>query len=215
MVNSPPPNEIAKYFQTRDPLMADYMCNSAQRRVVPNEKVTLFQAIAKSIISQQLSVKAATSIFEKLVITFGESGVIAAETIRDTSIQDLRNCGLSRAKVSTLLSTANKIVDKKIPPQEDMELMSDSNIVDALTEVKGIGPWTAEMILIFKLGRPDVMPATDLGIQNGYARIFGLQTKPLPRMIIERSQLWQPYRSTAALYCWQAVDDTAWTLPGA
>ncbi len=205
-------DDITTYLQARDPLLAKYIQRASHQRVTPNTEVSLFQALVKSIVSQQLSGKAATSIFEKIITRFGTSGVITAEKIRNSSPQDLRACGLSQAKASTLASTANRIVDGSIPQQEDMELMSETDIINTLTQVKGIGPWTAEMVLIFKLGRHDVMPATDLGIRKGYALIFGLETKPLPQTIIERSQLWKPYRSTAALYCWQSVDDTAWTV---
>lgn len=201
------PTEIAICLEIKDPVLAAYTGNAPQVRVSPNEEASLLQALTKSIISQQLSGKAATSIFDKVINRFGVAGVITSDIMQSVSTQDLKDCGLSRAKASTLVSTANKIANGSIPSQEDMEMMSDTAIVDALTQVKGIGRWTAEMILIFKLGRPDVMPATDLGIQKGYARIFGLKTKPLPRTIIERSRLWQPHRSTVALYCWQAAAD--------
>jgi DNA-3-methyladenine glycosylase II len=84
--------------------------------------------------------------------------------------------------------------------------LSDADIMNALMQVKGIGRWTAEMILIFKLGRQDIMPVADLGVQKGYAIIFKLKERPLPKAILQRSQLWKPYRSTATLHCWQALD---------
>ena len=106
--------------------------------------------------------------------------------------------------------TVQVVFDKSV--NSDNHEIASSIRNEWVIQIKGIGRWTAEMILIFKLGRPNVMPVTDLGIQKGYALIFGLKSKPTPATILDRSRLWEPYRSTVALHCWNAVDDVEWSL---
>jgi len=203
---------IKNYLQEQDELLGEYLNVRPAIEVTANHNISLFQALTKSIVSQQLSGKAATTIFQRLVTNMGCSGTIRPEAIAICSTDSLRACGLSQNKARTIISTAREIVERSIPDQIEMEAMEDTDIISCLTKIKGIGRWTAEMILIFKLGRPNVMPVTDLGIQKGYALIFGLKSKPTPATILDRSRLWEPYRSTVALHCWNAADDVEWSL---
>ena len=203
---------INNYLKTQDVLLGEYLDQRPAMEVTANDSISLFQALTKSIVSQQLSGKAATTIYQRFIANMGRSGTIHAETIAISSPDSLRACGLSHNKARTIISTARGVVEKSIPDQSEMEAMEDTDIINCLIKIKGIGRWTAEMILIFKLGRPNVMPVTDLGIQKGYAVIFGLKSKPTPEMILDRSRLWEPYRSTVALHCWNAVDDVEWSL---
>lgn len=202
----PHASDIAAYLKNQDPILGCHINKSSPVKVVPDSETSLFQALVKSIIGQQLSVKAAATIFGRVRDEFGISGIITPEKMKNCSPEGLRACGVSGTKGRTLISTAEKICNGNIPQEHQMHTLSDADIMNALMQVKGIGRWTAEMILIFKLGRQDVMPVADLGVQKGYAIIFKLKARPLPKAILQRSQLWKPYRSTATLHCWQALD---------
>ena len=200
-------HQITEYLSQQDPVLGNYLSSATSVTVAVNTEISLFQALVKSIISQQLSVTAASSIFRNVLTNFSNSGVLRPEIILATPSLLLRNCGLSAAKTDTVLSTAEKIVENTIPTSDEMSSMTDENIIATLTTIKGIGRWTAEMILIFHLGKPDVMPATDLGIQKGFSKIFGLEIRATPTTILERSERWRPYRTTVSLHCWKILDE--------
>ena len=198
--------EASKYLACADPVLGQYIKKLESVTLAPNNRITLFEALVKSVIGQQLSGKAAHSILTKLKVQVGGKKSISPEKILSTSFGKIRSAGVSESKARTIIVLAEMVKTGAIPSSRKMRSMSDEEIVQALTAVKGIGQWTAEMILMFKLGRQDVMPATDLGVRKGYSIIFNSMELATPKTILEHSQKWSPYRSFAAKYFWVAAD---------
>ena len=195
---------------------------------------TLFDRLASSILSQQLSVKAAATIAGRLRDRAGDRSGIRAEIRADDvpsptaprlplaphrvaalSDEELRACGISRPKVAALRDLADAVHSGRLPALEALRGYDDDDVVDALTAVRGIGRWTAEMQLIFLLDRPDVFPLADVGVRRGFERVMGLTEKATPAQMAEHAQAWSPYRSVASWYLWRAVDQTGESVPPA
>lgn len=167
----------------------------------------LFDALAHSIVHQQLSGRAALAIYTRLAALFphGHRGLDPRRLLR-TSTEKLRGVGLSAGKIAALRDLAEKVVAKELPGFDELRAMDDETIIERLTSVRGIGRWTAEMLLLFRLGRPDVWPVDDLGVRKGYALAFGTDTLPTPQELRALGEPFRPYRSAAAWYFWRAVD---------
>jgi len=163
-----------------------------------------FGALAQAIVYQQLTGKAAATIFGR-VKALCPGRRLGPQTVLSTSDARLRACGLSRAKLLALRDLAGKTQSGVVPPVRRLHAMSDADIVERLTAVRGIGRWTVEMLLIFRLGRPDVLPVDDYGVRKGFAIAFG-GALPSPRDVAARGERWKPYRTMAAWYLWRAVD---------
>ena len=118
----------------------------------------------------------------------------------------LRGAGLSAAKTAALKDLARKTLDGTVPPLARVRRLSDAEIVERLTAVRGIGPWTAEMMLIFRLGRSDVLPVADLGVRKGFMLTYGLDDLPTPEQMIEHAERWRPYRTVGSWYMWRALE---------
>jgi DNA-3-methyladenine glycosylase II len=166
----------------------------------------LFEALCESIVYQQLSGKAASTIFGRFLELFPGSDPPAPEHVLRIDTDRLRSAGLSGAKTAAIQDLADKTIANLVPTTETMHDMSDEEISTRLTNVRGIGPWTVQMLLIFRLGRPDVMPATDLGIRKGFALVYGWDELPPPKHIMEHSEQWMPFRSVASWYLWRSLD---------
>ena len=169
------------------------------------DQKTPFQALLQSIIYQQLSGKAAKSIHGRVLNLFPHRYPSPARLI---SIGDskLQAAGLSRAKVKALNDLATKCANKSVPHSQTLKRMGDGEIIECLQEIHGIGVWTAEMLLIFHLGRPDVLPIGDLGILKGFRIAYGLKSNPDPKRMLRHGERWRPYRSIASWYLWRAND---------
>ena len=198
--------EVAKYLTRADPVLGRFIKKCEPISLAPNNRITLFEALVKSVVGQQLSGKAAHSILTKLKDQVGGKKPISPEKILGTPFGEIRGAGVSESKARTIVALAKMTKEGAIPSARKMKGMSDEEIIEVLTSVKGIGRWTVEMILMFKLGRQDVMPATDLGVCKGYSIIFGHRDLATPKTILEHSQKWSPYRSFVAMYCWAAAD---------
>ena len=164
-----------------------------------------FAALAESIVYQQLTGKAAATIHGRVVALFRPRRSFGPEDILSTPEGQLRGCGLSRAKTAALKDLAVKTLEGVVPPIRDLRRLDDEAIIDRLVSVRGIGRWTVEMLLIFRLGRADVLPVTDYGVQKGFARTFRRRL-PTPKELARRGERWKPFRSVAAWYLWRAVD---------
>ncbi len=164
----------------------------------------IFAALAEAIVYQQLTAKAAGTIFGRVRALCPEGFV--AERIVHVSDEALRGAGLSRAKLLALRDLAEKANAGLIPTLAEVHHMDDDAIVERLTEVRGIGRWTVEMLLIFRLGRPDVFPADDYGVRKGYAAAFKKRELPERKALIEYAARWKPYRTVASWYLWRALD---------
>lgn len=165
-----------------------------------------FDALAESIAYQQLSGKAAATIWKRVRALYGRRKWLDPRMVLATPEETLRGCGLSRSKVAALKDLAAKTLDGTVPSAAALERMSDDEIIERLTQVRGIGRWTVEMLLLFDLGRPDVWPVNDYGVQKGYARTFGKRKLPTPKQLQRIGEKWRPYRSLAAWYFWRALE---------
>ncbi|MSO79362.1 MAG: DNA-3-methyladenine glycosylase 2 family protein [Acidimicrobiia bacterium] len=163
---------------------------------------THFEELARAVCYQQLAGPAARTIHGRFVAIF--DGRPTPETVLATPVDRLRAAGLSGAKTASIRDLADKILSGEVRLTR-VGRLSDDEIVEQLTRVRGIGRWTAEMFLMFQLGRLDVWPVDDLGVRKGYAEIYGLAALPAPKELEVLGEAYRPYRSIAAWYCWRAV----------
>lgn len=166
----------------------------------------LFTSLASSITYQQLSGKAAATIYGRFEALFENNQPVANEAV-NFSVQTLRSVGLSNNKALAILDLAEHTCSGSLPDARKMATLDNEAIIKNLCRVRGIGPWTVQMHLIFSLGRPDVMPATDLGIQKGVQLTYKLPALPKPDQVLSATQHLAPYRSVASWYFWRVVDD--------
>jgi DNA-3-methyladenine glycosylase II len=177
-------------------------CGLAERRAEP-----MFNALLRALVSQQLSVKAAATIFSRLVALFPDrDGGPAPEAVLQVSLETLRSVGLSRQKASYLHDLSARVVAGTLRLDE-LDELSDEQVMAALTAVKGVGRWTAEMILIFQLRRPDVLPVDDVGVLRSIQNVYGLRRRPSEKQVLRIGERWRPYRSIASWYLWAALDN--------
>jgi 3-methyladenine DNA glycosylase/8-oxoguanine DNA glycosylase len=174
---------------------------------------TVFAALAEAIVYQQLSTRAAQTIYSRVCALFPDAdrGLKPADIVT-ASDEALRGAGLSRAKLLAIRDLAERAVDGRLPTLAQARRMSDEAIMSRLIEVRGIGRWTAEMFLIFRLARPDVLPVNDLGIRRGFAVVFGLPALPPPDAVTAHGERWRPYRTAASWYLWRAAERTPLTM---
>lgn len=172
----------------------------------PKVSTNLFRDLLEAIVSQQLSNKAASTIFSRFLGLFPKEQIPKPEEILKLSEETLRSCGLSHQKASYLKSLAEEIVSNKLV-LENLHILPDEEVITALTKVKGIGPWTAEMFLIFSLGRLDTFSLGDLGLRTTVSRLYGVDRQDKTK-IEKISNKWSPYRSLASLYLWKSLDNS-------
>jgi DNA-3-methyladenine glycosylase II len=193
-----------------DPVLANVIRAAGKFTHVPNAEHTPFHALARAIAHQQLNGIAAETIFGRFCALYatGQGGValLEAKLVLDTPDDKLRAVGLSFAKIAGIKDLARKTLEGVVPPYEILHTLEDDEIIERLTQVRGIGRWTVEMLLMFRLGRPDVLPIDDYGVRNGFRLAYGLRGMPTPRALAEFGERWAPYRSVAAWYLWRAVD---------
>ena len=169
------------------------------------KRLNPFDALLRSIIYQQLSGKAAAAIHKRVRVLFS-GGNINPNQVLAMDDQVLRNAGMSRAKVVAVNDLAQKTIDGLIPPGSRLREMSDADIVENLTQVRGIGEWTVQMFLMFQLGRPDVLPTKDLGVRKGFMLTYGLDELPAEKEMMVYCERWRPYRSVGSWYMWRALE---------
>jgi 3-methyladenine DNA glycosylase/8-oxoguanine DNA glycosylase len=169
------------------------------------ETMSPFQMLLRSIVYQQISGKAAASIHSRLTAMF-PGGKPSPRKLQQLSDEALRTAGLSRPKQRAARDLAEKALDGTVPSLRQLTGMDDDAIIERLVTVRGIGQWTAEMMLIFQLGRPDVLPATDLGVRKGFRVSHGGRKLPEPKKLLRHGERWRPYRSVASWYLWRAND---------
>jgi DNA-3-methyladenine glycosylase II len=186
--------------------MAELIARSRRYNITPAVSIRPFDALAESIAYQQLSGKAAATIFGRVRALYPKRKWLDPEQLLATPDETLRAAGLSRAKTAALKDLAAKIIDGTVPSGRALIRMSDDEIIMRLTTVRGIGRWTVEMLLLFDLGRPDVWPVDDYGVRKGFAKTFGRRKLPTPKQLMKFGEKWRPYRSVAAWYFWRALD---------
>jgi DNA-3-methyladenine glycosylase II len=186
--------------------MAELIARSRRYNIIPAVSIRPFDALAESIAYQQLSGKAAATIFGRVRALYPKRKWLDPKQLLATPDETLRGAGLSRAKVSALKDLAAKTIDGTVPSGRALIRMSDDEIIARLTTVRGIGRWTVEMLLLFDLGRPDVWPVDDYGVRKGFAKTFRRRKLPTPKQLMKFGEKWRPYRSVAAWYFWRALD---------
>lgn len=174
---------------------------------IPKDKTSLFQALLKAVISQQLSVKAAATIHERFLNLFSNR-IPTQEAVLLCTDESLRSIGLSRQKSAYVKNIAQFFVDHDLE-QLDWSIYSNQELIDLLTQIKGVGRWTVEMILIFNLGQPDVFPLGDLGIKNAMIELYDLSSegKSLISEMEKIAARWKPYRTYASLFLWRSLSN--------
>jgi DNA-3-methyladenine glycosylase II len=188
-----------------DPVLANLMRAAGKFTHVPNAQHTPFHALARAIAHQQLNGIAAESIFGRFTGLYS-TALLEAEMVLATPDDKLRAVGLSFAKIASIKDLAAKTIAGTVPPYEILHTLDSEEIIERLTQVRGIGRWTVEMLLMSRLGRPDILPVDDFGVRNGFRLAYGLRGMPTARALAEFGARWAPYRSVAAWYLWRAVD---------
>lgn len=193
--------DAIRHLKTADPKLGQVIDGVGPCRLKPAEDY--LKTLAQAIISQQISSKAAETIFGRVAVAMPDVWTVEAMAKMDNDF--LQGCGVSQQKRNYLLSLIDHVGSGKLDLSR-IHQMDDENIIETLVQVKGIGRWTAEMFLIFALNRPDVLPVADLGIKEGLKRHFELSEHPAPALCQELTRAWQPYRSVAMWYLWRMSD---------
>ncbi|MGH8307358.1 MAG: DNA-3-methyladenine glycosylase family protein [Gammaproteobacteria bacterium] len=193
-----------RYLKRADPRLASLMSQVGPLRLSVRPVGSPFEALLRAITYQQLSGKAAATIHSRLLDLF--PGGLTPERLLDTPEAALRSAGLSRNKMLSVRDLAAKVLDATVPDFVALGAMSDEEIIERLTAVRGVGRWTVEMLLIFTLGRPDVLPLDDLGIRKGFQLAYRMQRLPAAVTMQRAGRAWTPFRSVASWYLWRAAD---------
>src|SRR5947199_3820312 len=199
-------HQAHQLLRATDPRMAALIARSRRYEIGPAVSIRPFDALAESIAYQQLNGKAAAAIWNRVRALYPKRKWLDPARILATPDETLRAAGLSRAKIAAIKDLAAKTMDGTVPSGRALLKMSDDEIIACLTQVRGIGRWTVEMLLLFDLGRPDVWPVDDYGVRKGFAKTFGRRKLPTPKQLIKIGDKWRPYRSVAAWYFWRALD---------
>lgn len=193
-----------RLLMRRDPVLGAAIKTIGPCGLADRQRKDHLIALVGAIVSQQLSTKAAATIFGRFVALFPENAITNAAAIAVLDDAALRGVGLSGQKVGYLRDLCARIGDGRLQLDE-LEELTDEEAIERLTRVKGFGRWTAEMFLMFRLHRPDVLPVGDLGIVNAVQRLYRLRKRPDPRRLVKIGEAWRPYRSVACWYLWQTL----------
>ena len=196
-----------RLLMRRDPVLGSAIKTIGPCGMADRQRKDHLSALVGAIVSQQLSTKAAATIFGRLVALFPGSHISDAAAIAAQTDTQLRAVGLSGQKVSYLRDLSARILDGRLNLDE-LDTLPDEAVIERLTAVKGFGRWTAEMFLMFRLHRPDVLPAGDLGIVNAIQRLYKLRKRPDAKRVLKIGEVWRPYRSVASWYLWQTLRNT-------
>lgn len=206
LANSHTLKDAADYLASVDPYLAPVIAKAGLATVSPHKNY--YQALVESIVSQQLSVKAADTIMKRFLGLFANDVFPEPGSILEKDIEEYRAVGLSRQKATYIQDLAVKVIEGTVS-FETLDSLTNDEIVNELTKVKGIGVWTVHMFLMFCMGRLDVLPTGDLGIKNGMYALYGLKEKPSPEEMesLAKKYKWNPYESIASWYIWHSLDN--------
>lgn len=194
------------HLKKADPILAPIIHRAGLPMFTPHKNY--YQELVESIISQQLSVKAAATILKRFIELFPGSEFPAPDQILSKSIEDMRSVGLSRQKATYIQDLAVKVIEGTVRFNH-LDTLSNDEVIAELTQIKGVGVWTVHMFLMFCMGRLDVLPTGDLGIKNGIYKLYDLEDKPTPEEVerIAEKYNWHPYESVASWYVWHSLDN--------
>jgi DNA-3-methyladenine glycosylase II len=200
-------SEAVEHLCRADKVLARLIKKVGPCTMKPHRQRTPFVALVTAVTHQQLNGTAAMTILKRVLALYPGKRFPTPEDILATPDDRLRTAGLSRAKVAAIKDIAAKTVTGIVPGSRAAIMkLSNEEILERLTSVRGVGPWTVEMLLMFTLGRLDVLPATDYGVRKGFALAFGWKDLPTPKELLEYGERWRPHRSTAAWYLWRALE---------
>lgn len=200
------PADAVAHLSAADPVLAALIRRVGPCRLELLPARSLFEALLRSIVYQQLHARAARTIHARVLAALREHGGVKPEALTRASDEALRGAGLSRAKLLAGRDLAEKCLAGTVPTLAAARRMPDDELEERLTQVRGIGPWTVHMLLIFHLGRPNVMPTGDFAIRLAFKRLYGKRRDPSPEAIRRHARCWQPFRSVASWYLWRSLD---------
>lgn len=200
------PAEAVAAISRRDKTLAKIIRRAGPFTMRPQRLASPFESLLRAIIYQQLHGKAAATILGRVTALLPNPKRPTPEAFLKVKDAALRKAGLSANKTLAVRDLTAKTLDGTVPTLRKLRSMPDEEIIERLTEVRGIGVWTVEMLLIFKLGRPDVLSASDFGVRNGFRLAYNLPEMPKPTELLEHGERWRPFRSVACWYLWRAVD---------
>ena len=200
------PTEALAHLRAQDPVIAALIERIGPYALQPHRAKSLFEALLRSIVYQQLHGKAAATILGRVHAALEPHGGPTPAALAATSDEVLRAAGLSRAKLAAARDLAHKCTEGTVPAWSEAKKLDDDELITRLTAVRGIGPWTVHMLLIFHLGRPDVMPTGDFAIRLAFKKLYRKRVDPTAAIILKHARCWQPYRSVASWYLWRSLD---------
>jgi DNA-3-methyladenine glycosylase II len=199
-------NKAITFLQNADPILASVIAKVGAHQL-ESDPVTgdLLSGLVRSILFQQLSGKAAATIHQRFLQLYSDRDHPSAEDILNSSDDELRSVGISRPKIGYLKDLAQKVKDG-LPNLAELEGMDDETIIQTLTQIKGVGRWTVQMLLIFRMHRDNIMPTEDLGIRTAIKNLYGLDELPKKKQIEAIAKKWEPYCSIASWYLWRSLE---------
>jgi 3-methyladenine DNA glycosylase/8-oxoguanine DNA glycosylase len=198
--------EAIDHLRRTDAVLGRLIREVGPCRLQPRRRRSPFEALVQSVVYQQLNGTAAAAIFRRVKALYPHKRFPAPRDLLASTDEQLRGAGLSRAKIAALKDIAANTIAGVVPTSREMSRLSNEEILTRLTAVRGVGPWTVEMLLIFTLGRADVLPATDYGVRKGFALAYGWKKLPTPKELLAYGERWRPHRTTAAWYFWRALE---------
>ena len=195
-----------KHLATVDPVMRRLIKQVGPCGLAPETRRPPFQSLVQAVAHQQLHGTAAGTILGRFKKLFPGRRFPRAEDLAGVTDEQLRACGFSFAKIRAIRDIAEKTLSGVVPASRHIVKLADEEIITRLTAVRGVGRWTVEMLLIFQLGRPDVLPVDDFGVRRGFSRAYKKMAMPKPRELLAFGEIWRPFRTTAAWYLWRAAD---------
>jgi DNA-3-methyladenine glycosylase II len=198
--------EAHKHLSSRDPIMRLLIRKHGQCELVPKTRRTPFQSLVQAVAHQQLNGTAANTILARFKKLFPGKKFPRPEDLADVTDAQIRACGFSFAKIKAIRDIAEKTLSGVVPSPREIVKLTDDEIIERLTQVRGVGRWTVEMLLIFQLGRHDVLPVHDFGVRTGFRHAYKRRKLPEPKEILAHGERWRPHRTTASWYLWRAAD---------
>ncbi len=198
-----------KHLSAVDPVMARLIREIGPCRLEPEPRRSSFQSLILAVAHQQLHAKAASNILGRFKKLFPGRRFPKPEDLAQVTDEQIRACGFSYSKIAAIRDITEKTLSGAVPNSRQIVKLADEAIIDRLTEVRGVGRWTVEMLLIFQLGRPDVLPVDDFGVRSGFRRAYKKRAMPKPKDLLKFGERWRPHATTAAWYLWRAADTDA------
>ncbi len=195
-----------KHLSSKDPVMRRLILEHGKCGLVPETRRSPFQSLVQAVAHQQLNGTAANTILSRFKKLFPDKKFPQPADLAGVTDAQIRACGFSYAKIKAIRDIAEKALSGVIPTSREIVKLTDEEIISRLTQVRGVGRWTVEMLLIFQLGRLDVLPVGDFGVRTGFYHAYRKRKMPTPKALLAHGEMWRPHRTTASWYLWCAAD---------